>query len=57
MIILIMNIFITKNMSNLIFLGAGASRAFCISTMQEMVTDFEKIISNDDKECFEFYLD
>ena len=44
-------------MSNLIFLGAGASKAFGIPTMQEMVTEFEKTIKKDNKECFEFYFE
>lgn len=42
-------------MSSLVFLGAGASRPFGIPTMQEMVTEFEKKLKDDDKECFEFY--
>ena len=42
-------------MTSLIFLGAGASRPFGIPTMQEMVTEFEKKLEEDDKKCFEFY--
>jgi len=41
--------------SSLVFLGAGASRPFGIPTMQEMVTEFEKKLNEDDEKCFEFY--
>lgn len=41
-------------MSDLIFLGAGASRPFGIPTMQEMVTKFENEIKAEN-ELFEFY--
>lgn len=42
-------------MTSLVFLGAGASKPFGIPTMQEMVTEYEKNLESDDKECFEFY--
>ncbi len=42
-------------MSNLVFFGAGASRAFDIPTMQEMVTDFEKRIKESEPKLFAYY--
>ena len=42
-------------MTSLVFFGAGASKPFCIPTMQDMVVEFENRLKNEDKECFEFY--
>ena len=42
-------------MSSVVFFGAGASKPFGIPTMQDMVSEFEKNLQNNNKECFEFY--
>lgn len=42
-------------MCALVFFGAGASKPFGIPTMQEMVTEFENNLKDDDTECFNFY--
>lgn len=41
-------------MSDLVFLGAGASRPFEVPTMQEMVTEFEKDVEKE-QELFNYY--
>ena len=42
-------------MTNLVFFGAGASRPFGILTMQEMVSEFEKTLKDDQSDLFQFY--
>jgi len=42
-------------MGDLVFFGAGASRAFEIPTMQEMVTGFENGIKESETELFTYY--
>jgi len=42
-------------MTDLVFLGAGASRPFGILTMQEMVNEFEQWIEGEDIELFNYY--
>ena len=41
--------------TNLVFLGAGASKQFGIPTMQEMVDKFEEKLERDDTKCFALY--
>ena len=42
-------------MSDLVFLGAGASRPFEIPTMKEMVTEFEKEVKSSEPKLFQYY--
>lgn len=42
-------------MGSVIFLGAGASKPFGISTMQEMVTEFEEKLGKDSPELYQYY--
>ena len=41
-------------MTSLVFFGAGASKPFGIPTMQEMVSDFENVLK-DDEALYDFY--
>ena len=42
-------------MTDLLFLGAGASKPFGIPTMKEMVTTFEEYLKKNDPKGFNFY--
>jgi len=42
-------------MTDLIFFGAGASKPFGIPTMQEMVTEFEKTLHDNEPDLFSYY--